>query len=595
MKIRKFIKNHWKFLSVCVTFALIISLLGVNISTINSVNNSTHNVTIGKAKSEFIVTIGSSVEAAGISADYICSGVNDNVQWQNALNALPASGGEIQDLTGGAYNFTGAVTRAIPNVMTCGTGMSTTFSGNSPDFTVGGNGWTFENLSTNANGISVGSYTYIFNNVQVGTTLYTEKSPNSSLVDNSLTAPTGRTASYVIAASNAPASVKAQADYVCTGAADQVTIAAALAVSGATKVVCLGTVFNFSAQLVVPTGLTLEFSNATINPLGNFDVFEVQGNAQLIGNSSLIDYYDNSTTGNGIDLIAGNGSMDKGKNTAPVIEGWTQNAGNALFKLTATAGTNCYIWGAAFYNNAAKGCTYAIYQTATGSVSNWIHGIVVDNLLMQNCAHGITSIASGNGSIGESFYYGIQVESGANFLETVNESAGCVNNHFEISQFDYSAGTIITEAGNNNYYTLQGVPFSAISNTGSRNSFIGPDYSYNTLPSPATIVQTDVTLTNASPGTLAVGGGGLIFVDTYGGAGTQNLATITGGYAGEIIFLTPYNASHVVTVVAGYNIFTAGATGQSNGASVALNTTRTILELICDGTNWRQVGAASLN
>jgi len=186
--IRGFMKRHWKLASVCVSFALLGSLLGISVNPANSIK--TNNVTIGQGHSEFIVTIGSAVEAAGISADFICSGVNDNVQWQLALNALPASGGEIEDLTGGAYNFTGTVTRAIPNVMICGTGMSTTFSGNSPDFTVGGNGWTFSNISVNSGGISVGAYTYLFTNVQVGTTLYTERSPNSSLVDGTISATT---------------------------------------------------------------------------------------------------------------------------------------------------------------------------------------------------------------------------------------------------------------------------------------------------------------------------------------------------------------------------------------------------------------------
>jgi hypothetical protein len=41
-------------------------------------------------------------------------------------------------------------------------------------------------------------------------------------------APTGRTASYVIAASNSSALDKSQADVVCTGTNDQVTIQAVI-------------------------------------------------------------------------------------------------------------------------------------------------------------------------------------------------------------------------------------------------------------------------------------------------------------------------------------------------------------------------------
>lgn len=48
-------------------------------------------------------------------------------------------------------------------------------------------------------------------------------------IQGTVEAPTGRTATYVIAASDAPAHVKAQADYVCTGTSDDVLINAAIA------------------------------------------------------------------------------------------------------------------------------------------------------------------------------------------------------------------------------------------------------------------------------------------------------------------------------------------------------------------------------
>lgn len=49
-----------------------------------------------------------------------------------------------------------------------------------------------------------------------------------TITATTLNAPTGRTATYVIAASDAPAGIKAQADYVCDGTADNVEIQAAI-------------------------------------------------------------------------------------------------------------------------------------------------------------------------------------------------------------------------------------------------------------------------------------------------------------------------------------------------------------------------------
>jgi hypothetical protein len=61
-------------------------------------------------------------------------------------------------------------------------------------------------------------------------------------VTGDLTAKTGRTATYVIAASNAPAHVKAQADYPCDGTADDVQIQAAIddlaTISGGSEGIC---------------------------------------------------------------------------------------------------------------------------------------------------------------------------------------------------------------------------------------------------------------------------------------------------------------------------------------------------------------------
>ncbi len=218
---------------------------------------------------EKVITIGTAVYAAG-TADYTCDGVADNVQFQAAFDALPAAGGKISVLTGN-YVFAATVTRAIPNVTIEGNGLSTnfTYDGINPIFTAGGNRWVFASFVTDAGGINLGATTgWQMQNVLLGATYYAYRSQTGQAVFNDVTAAAltdsgltsgrlpvagaggllgdssnltwnnpslqvgganvTRGATYVVAASDAPAHVKAQADYVCDGTADQVEIQAAL-------------------------------------------------------------------------------------------------------------------------------------------------------------------------------------------------------------------------------------------------------------------------------------------------------------------------------------------------------------------------------
>ena len=77
-----------------------------------------------------------------------------------------------------------------------------------------------------------------------------------------------RTATYIVAASDAPAHVKAQADYVCDGTADNVEIQAAIdaLTSGRTwieTVKCFGT-FNISSSLTLANFTRLDMTEAKL-------------------------------------------------------------------------------------------------------------------------------------------------------------------------------------------------------------------------------------------------------------------------------------------------------------------------------------------
>lgn len=169
-------------LSVFLAIALVLS--GVTI--VERVSPS------GKASQDSILQVGfgqkviriGTIEASG-AADYTCTGVNDNVVFQTALNALPAGGGRLEIL-GGHYVWAAGqtVTRAINNVTINGVGASTNITGDGVTalFTAGGNNWNFSNLRTDAGGISVGATTgWQWNNVTINTTYYASRVDTSAL------------------------------------------------------------------------------------------------------------------------------------------------------------------------------------------------------------------------------------------------------------------------------------------------------------------------------------------------------------------------------------------------------------------------------
>ena len=194
-------------------------VLGLLLSPLNIEINSPPRdvsfpeVTIGQNQIVFI--IGTGVEAAGV-ADYTCDGVDDNVQFQAALDALPAAGGQLVILTG-TYSFSATVLRAIPDVSIVGLGDSSyiTYDGGTAIFDAGAQtGWTFRTFRTDVGGVDVtGTDDYTLTNVTVGTTY-----------QGRIT----RTSTLVVAANGSSESSKAQADYTGDGVADDVQIQAAL-------------------------------------------------------------------------------------------------------------------------------------------------------------------------------------------------------------------------------------------------------------------------------------------------------------------------------------------------------------------------------
>jgi hypothetical protein len=166
--------------------------------------------------------------------------------------------------------------------MIVGSGNGTSFSCNNvtPLFTAVGNYTSFQNLKTDAGGISMGATTgWIWYNVNINGTVYTEKTPNSSLVNNTLVLPTGRTASWIFAASDSPTDWKSQADRVLTGTADQALINSDLASLPSDVTFAPGD-YNLTGS-IIPQGNVIIHGQAHTSAFhfsGSFHAFQDNGN-----------------------------------------------------------------------------------------------------------------------------------------------------------------------------------------------------------------------------------------------------------------------------------------------------------------------------
>lgn len=166
--VKRFIKRKVVLAGIAVILAVVLVASGV---TVSEKVGPLGLLDIGVGQKVF--TIGTEVYAAG-TADYTCTGTNDDVVFQQALDALPSGGGKLAVLAG-SYSFSATVTRAIDNVTIRGVGPATSFSYNGSDyiFTAGGNNWVFGDFKTDAGGLNMGLTTgWSWENVTINVTLY---------------------------------------------------------------------------------------------------------------------------------------------------------------------------------------------------------------------------------------------------------------------------------------------------------------------------------------------------------------------------------------------------------------------------------------
>jgi hypothetical protein len=183
------VKKSWLFGGLFLVLVLLVGLVGYcgySLATGEEVRVGSNVISIG------------TVDAAG-AADYTCDGVNDDVQFQQALNALPAGGGTLQVYIGN-YIFGANVTRAIANVTVQGLGRGSYIAWNGVNavFTAGGNNWVFSDLRTDTGSITMGATTgWIWRNVTINATYYTLRTSADGNVTTGAITDSGLTAGRV--------------------------------------------------------------------------------------------------------------------------------------------------------------------------------------------------------------------------------------------------------------------------------------------------------------------------------------------------------------------------------------------------------------
>ena len=180
-------RKKWLLVNA-VLIGVLVSALGIQITNTSDTLDRFIEVGVGNEK---VITLGHTAFAAG-SVDYTYDGTDDDVQFQAALDALPATGGRLVDVSAVQKNFSATVTRAINNVVIEGAGFGSYFTndGVTALFTAGGNGWKFQDIRTDAGGINMGATTgWQWVNVNAGSGIvYDLRTPAGSIVNGVVTA-----------------------------------------------------------------------------------------------------------------------------------------------------------------------------------------------------------------------------------------------------------------------------------------------------------------------------------------------------------------------------------------------------------------------
>ena len=172
---------------IALAVMLIASFAGIGIQLGETPNAYQQATTIGQGQQSVTIGMGQTAYAAG-TPDYTCDGVADDVQYQAALNALPAVGGKLSILAGN-YVFAATVSRAIDNVTIVGVGQASYIArdGVNPCFDAGAQSdWVFRDIRFDAGGVDVsGASNWTKQNVYEGA-VYVGLTGDNCIIDNAV-------------------------------------------------------------------------------------------------------------------------------------------------------------------------------------------------------------------------------------------------------------------------------------------------------------------------------------------------------------------------------------------------------------------------
>ena len=126
------------------------------------------------------ITVACSTSKHNITADYHCNGTNDQTVIQQAIDALPSTGGKIV-LLEGTYNISGQINVNKPNVTICGMGNSTVLNckqgiwgiaATQPNFTVANLKITFDTYNSTSICIYASGSRCKFENLDLSNAVY---------------------------------------------------------------------------------------------------------------------------------------------------------------------------------------------------------------------------------------------------------------------------------------------------------------------------------------------------------------------------------------------------------------------------------------
>ncbi len=254
---KSWLKRRWFALTCVFLGAVLLGSAGLQVGDRLDLTQGQYSLGIGQK----VITLGYVAYAAG-ATDYVYDGADDDVQFQAALDALPATGGRLVNVSAVQINFSAVVSRAIDNVIIEGSGAGTYFANNgvASIFSAGAQSdWHFKNFSTDAGGVDISTATNSsLENITIGAT-YWAYDTTIDIGGASWDIPSGRGATLIVAASDSYPNSAAQADYVCDGTNDEVQIQAAIDAlpAGGGKVSLSEGIFNLGADINLVSGTHL--------------------------------------------------------------------------------------------------------------------------------------------------------------------------------------------------------------------------------------------------------------------------------------------------------------------------------------------------